>query len=270
VESAPALPSRSADAPVPVPAAVAPETQVAGPSDAPGVPARDDGAITRPFVTARDGAAASVPPSVIPPLTAPDSNAVAEDVSAKQMFSPGVNAGLRYRLIQQLPGNVEADVDPATPFHSGDRVRFSFESNIDGFLYVVQQGSSGRWTVLFPHPEINGGRNAIRRFEQYNVPTDDWFEFDANPGTEQVFVFLSREPLNQLPGFDQPVTKTETVNASVVGALQASIKSRDLVLQKDRGDRVPSTGRTSQATYVVNRAEVGKAVAAVIELIHGR
>jgi hypothetical protein len=183
--------------------------------------------------------------------------------------TPAANAGLRYRLIQQSSAG-EADVDPSTTFRSGDRVRFSFESNIDGYLYVIQQGSSGRWSVLFPHPEINGGRNAIRRFENYQVPSEGWFHFDSNPGTEQVFVLLSREQLTQLPGLDQPVTRMETVGASVVEDLQRSIKSRDLVFEKERGDRAAPGGKANQATYVVNRDELGKAVAASIQLTHGQ
>ncbi len=154
-----------------------------------------------------------------------------------------------------------------TEFRSGDKVRFAFESNIDGHLYVAQLGSSGRWTVLFPNPEINEGRNAIKGFEQYLVPNNGWFGFDETPGIEQVFVFLSREPLAQLPGFNRPVTTLESVRASVVETLQQSIRSRDLVFQKDRSS---SPAKPGIVTYVVNRDEVGKAVTASIQLKHGQ
>jgi len=191
-------------------------------------------------------------------------------VTAKQLFASTtgpVAAGLRYRLIQQMPDGTEVDVDTAKTFHSGDRLKLSFESNIAGYLYVAMQGSSGNWTVLFPSVEINGGRNAVAPLEPYDVPSgNDWFEFDHNVGTEHLFVFLSREPLSQLPGFGRPVTRAETLTASVVQNLQQSIRSRDLVLSKDQS----SGGKPGvrQATYVVNRAEVGKAVTATISLIH--
>jgi hypothetical protein len=167
-----------------------------------------------------------------------------------------------------MPDGTEADVDAGTRFQSGDRVRFAFESNVDGYLYVVQQGSSGRWTVLFPNPRINGGRNVIRRLEPYTVPSDDWFLFDDTPGTEQVFVFLSREALTQLPGFDRPVTRTETLSASVVDELQHSVAPRDLVLEKERAES--ASGQVSQATYVVNKNELGKSVHASVTLTHGQ
>ena len=93
-----------------------------------------------------------------------------------------------------------------------------------------------------------------------------WFQFDENVGTEHLFVFLSRDPLSQLPGFTRPVSKAETLTASVVQELQQSVRSRDLVFTKDKS----SGGKpgVKQATYVVNRAEVGKAVTTTISLIH--
>ena len=51
-------------------------------------------------------------------------------------------------------------------------MKLAFESNIDGYLYVAQQGTSGNWTVLFPNPDINGGRNTIAPLHEYEVPGD--------------------------------------------------------------------------------------------------
>ena len=184
--------------------------------------------------------------------------------------TPGdpVNPGLKYRIVQSRGSNGDVDADPVQTFHSGDRVRFAFASNIDGYLYVVQRGTSGQWTVLFPDPEANGGRNAIRKGEDYFVPNNGWFAFDETPGTEEVFVVLSTQPLDALPGFETPVTRRESVTASVVDGLQRSIQSRDLMFEKDRPAVVD--GRTRQATYVVNRAELANRVAAFIPLQHAR
>ena len=56
------------------------------------------------------------------------------------------------------------------------------------------------------------------------------------------------------------------LRASVVEELQQSIRPRDLILEKDRA--ALAAGKTSQATYVVNKSEVGKAVSASITLTH--
>lgn len=225
-----------------------------------------------PAATVADPAPAKVATTATPETVKPAEPAAvpAAAVTAKELFAKATGspaAGLRYRLIRQLLDGTEVDVDSATTFHSGDKLKLSFESNIAGYLYVAMQGSSGNWAVLFPSAQINGGRNQIAPLEEYDVPSDGgWFQFDQNVGTENLFVFLSREPLSQLPGFTRPVTKAETLTASVVQELQQSVRSRDLVFTKDK----PSGGKPGvrQATYVVNRAEVGKAVTTTISLIH--
>jgi serine/threonine protein kinase len=231
-----------------------------------------------PPVVARNAAvppgqlAANAPTATVGPAS--------RDVSAKKLFygdgkpaAPGAPpvdgaTGLRYRLTQQTAGGGEADADPATAvFKNGDKVRFSFESNIDGYLYVVQEGSSGRWSVLFPSPEINGGRNSIRRAAEYVVPPDGWFEVEGNPGTENIFILLSKEPLSDLPGLSKPVTKQEFLNASAVETMQLSIRSRDLTFARDERPQTQG-GKIIQANYVVNRTEFGKAVSVSIALNH--
>jgi len=263
-----------------VAATVPPSLGVAAPIvETPGAPAAPQPAGVAPGQAAPPTAAA--PPAQLAANTAAAAKpAPVKDTGAKSMFYQDAEAsasgaapsaaptGLRYRLTQAATGGGETDVDPAKAvFKSGDRVRFAFESNIDGYLYVVQEGSSGRWTVLFPSPEINNGRNAIRHSEEYLVPPDGWFAFDANPGTEQVFVFLSKEPMSELPGFDKPVTRRESLNASVVESLQNSIRSRDLTFERDTRPQAQG-GKIIQASYVVNRAELGKAVSVSITLNH--
>ena len=138
------------------------------------------------------------------------------------------------------------------------------EPNIDGFLYVVQEGSSGKWNMLFPSPQINAGTNAVQRGQKISIPSQGWFRFDNSAGTERAFVFLSKEPMNALPGFKEPVTKMESVGQSVVDDLKRSIQSRDLIFEKE-----PVTaGAKRQANFVVNRDELGKFVSATINLIH--
>jgi serine/threonine-protein kinase len=192
--------------------------------------------------------------------------APARELGAREMFSATDAAaapGLRFRLIQAGVNDAPMDVDPAREFLTGDRIRFAFEPNIDGYLYVAQQGSSGNWTVLFPNPQINGGRNAVKRFQEYEVPQGDWFRMDPPAGVERVFVFLSKEPLRTLPGFDRPVQTFERGSATMIAELGSSIQSRDLVFAKDS-----ASSKTPQATYVVNKADVGKAVTASFNLTH--
>ena len=126
---------------------------------------------------------------------------------------------------------------------------------------MVRRIGPGPWKLNAASPY------QIAPLEEYDVPSDGgWFQFDENVGTENLFVFLSREPLSQLPGCTRPVTKADTLTASVVHELQQSVRSRDLVFTKDKSSGGKAGVR--QSTYVVNRAEVGKAVTTTISLIH--
>src|SRR5437762_2841889 len=60
--------------------------------------------------------------------------------------------GLRYTILKMNSDNSTTDVAPDMVFHSGDRIRFSVESNAPGYLYIVNQGSSGNWKPMFPSP----------------------------------------------------------------------------------------------------------------------
>ena len=233
-------------------------------------------AVVRPpeSATVQKTAAAMPGPAVTATETSPAPQPAAAEPDAQQLYiqANGAAPGLRYRLLKIGADGAEVSVDPASAtFMAKDRVRLTFESNVDGYLYVVQQGSSGNWTTLFPHPDINGGRNQIRRTEEYRVPStaDGWFEVDNTPGTDHIFVFLSREPVDQLPGLTPVKQGYASADPAVIDGLKRRIQSRDLIFRKDT-TQTAQGGSTVKATYVVNRTEVGKAVAASFSLVHGQ
>ena len=178
------------------------------------------------------------------------------------------NVGFNYRILRRGSSGEAVEVDPDTVFRTGDRIRFAFEPNIDGFLYVVQQGSSGRWSVLSPHPQSNGGRNDVARFRRVTVPPAGWFRFDDTPGTERVFVYLSREQVSTLPGFDGPVATTTSMDRATMITLTHSVRPRDLVFEKDQGASRASDGAAQAVYYVVNQNAVGGAAWGDFELRH--
>ncbi len=174
-----------------------------------------------------------------------------------------VNAGIRYRVLRRALNGDAVEVAPDTTFASGDRIRFVFEPNVDGFLYVVQRGSTGCWSMLLPHPLIDGGQNAVAGFAEVTIPPAGWFRFDDNPGTEEVFVYLSKEPVDTLPGGARPVVTAQTVEQPTVIELANSVRSRDLVFESE--DAPAGAG---QAAYVVNQDGAGGPVAWTVELHH--
>ena len=169
--------------------------------------------------------------------------------------------GLSFRVLQAGPGNTPVRVDPAKEFKTGDRIRLQFVSIADGYLYVAQQGSSGNWTVLFPNPDINGGRNTVKRLAEITVPENDWFEMSPPAGVEQLFVFLTKEPVTTLPGFERPVKSFEAGSGTMIAELRSSIQPRDLVFKKDPND-------PGASVFIVNKSDLSKSVTASFTLTH--
>jgi hypothetical protein len=78
-------------------------------------------------------------------------------------------------------------VEPGLVFEPGDRLRFRFRANFGGYLYVMNQGTSGQYELLFPRTET-GTDNRIEQDREYRIPASDaWFRVDGPPGHDIVY-----------------------------------------------------------------------------------
>ena len=274
--AAPATPAAARPGPTATPSPAAPATPAAArpassaePPVAPEPDRVEPGAPAAPAASSPEPAAAPVPSAGAKDLyhaatrPGPAATAGGETTPAPMPGEGAVNAGLKYRILRRAPDGEAVEVDADVMFRSGDRIRFAFEPNIDGFLYVIQRGSTGRWSVLLPHPMIDGGRNAVTRFGEVTIPPEGWFRFDENPGSEELFVYLSRNPIDTLPWGGGPVVSAQSVDPPTVIELANSVRSRDLTFEKEDGP-----GRTERAAYVVNQGALGDTVAWTVELQH--
>ena len=110
------------------------------------------------------------------------------------------HVGLRYKILLLDRENDFSEVTDKHLFHSGDRIRIVFETNVDGYLYIYQRGSSGRVLQLFPDKRINEGESRIRRLKQLSIPPrrGGWWSFDETTGEEEVYVILSSKRVDPL------------------------------------------------------------------------
>jgi hypothetical protein len=153
------------------------------------------------------------------------------------------------------------EVDPDTTFRSGDRIRLEVKANTTGYLYVVMQGSSGTWSLLFPSPEVAGGSNRVQSGESRQIPSGDrgQFVFDEHAGAEKVFLVLTRQPE---PDLDKLIYSMSGASASgrtlvaqasvrddVVTRMRDQMATRDLVFEKVDS---AANGKVENAAYVVN------------------
>ena len=183
--------------------------------------------------------------------------------------------GLRYSLLLRGADGTYTETAPDTVFHSGDLLRLSIMSNEPGYLYVIQQGSSGSWSPIFPIPNSGPDANRVEPGSPYQIPGGtNSFEFNQQAGTEKLFVVLSREPISDLdaalqrlkhpssaPSSEsaQPPQRGQILEASnhIPDDLVQRLASRDLVLVSEQKveDAPKASSSGEKAVYVVAKQD---------------
>jgi hypothetical protein len=175
--------------------------------------------------------------------------------------------GLRYAVLKRDSGSNFREVDPETKFRTGDSIRLNVTPSTSGYLYVVQQGASGIWTLLFPRPDVANGSNFVDKGQMLAVPNDRaMWTFDAHAGEEKLFIVLARKPEPDLDkliysiggaggaGSGQKLVAQAAVRDDVVNHLRDQMLSRDLVFETVDENTTDSTGvKAEKAAYVVSR-----------------
>lgn len=109
--------------------------------------------------------------------------------------------GLGYSLYMRDAGGGPVRVDPRREFSAGEAIRIALETNTDGYLYVFHTENGRDPQMLYPHTRLNAGENRVAAHTLQQVPPAlrDWFEFDARPAVERLYVVVSRRPLEGAP-----------------------------------------------------------------------
>ena len=183
--------------------------------------------------------------------------------------------GVRVSLIRVAQNGQSTEVAPDTSFKPGDRVRLNIQVSDAGYLYIINRGSSGTWTPLFPSPELANASNAVVPGTTYTVPPDRNFVVSDPPGEEKLFIILSRKPeldidsltldMSQresgkqeksLPVPRKPLVTTMAANLpSMNDAMVEKMRNayaRDLIIEKV--DEQTPGARKENAVYAVNPA----------------
>jgi len=260
------------------------------------VPAGANPAAPAPPAPAPPSRASSAPPSRAPapspqrpPAPAPRFENQPQEPIPISTREP---LGLRYSILKQVSGGSTTEVDGATVFRSGDRIRLTVATTETAYVYVVMRGSSGKWRVLFPSPEFGKGSNLIPGGVIYPIPAGHWFAFDEQVGEENLFVMVSRTPEKDLDGLiyqlkegAEPPGRNEApvlmaanippVDDAVISRMRQEVFARDLVFEKvdDSAPVAPAASgqpvRPEKAVYIVNKTGANNSrVVADIKLQH--
>ena len=98
--------------------------------------------------------------------------------------------------VYQVRTNGLFPVNSGQLFTSGDRVKVKFQSNFDGYIYVINLTPSGERRLLFPRPLSR--RNSVGAGQTYDIPPSGEFQFDKDPGLEVLQIVMSRSQVSFL------------------------------------------------------------------------
>jgi hypothetical protein len=100
-------------------------------------------------------------------------------------------------VVLKVADGTMVPVDPSTEFKAGDHIKIQFQSNFEGYIYVVNIEPNGKRRLLFPYPEATD--NAVHPDGRYDIPPGTAaIEFDNDKGTEVLQVIMSRDRIPYL------------------------------------------------------------------------
>jgi hypothetical protein len=173
------------------------------------------------------------------------------------------NLGVRYNvLLVDTSSNSSQPVDPSSTFRNSDCLALSIQSNYDGYLYVLDRGSSGKWDVLLPNLALPEESNYIKARTDTRAPAQACFSLDNPPGVEHLYVVLARSP-QDISQLNSAVKASRTAAASngasesqnpaaietQMARLEQGMHSRDLRITKVS---TPVAHEPANAVYVVD------------------
>jgi len=102
-------------------------------------------------------------------------------------------------VLERHEGSAWHVIDPGLVLDQGDEVRFRFRTNFDGYLYVSNHSTSGKYDQLFPREET-GRDNRVAAGQEYRVPaTATAFRIAGPAGHETVYWLVSPVRLGDAP-----------------------------------------------------------------------
>ena len=177
---------------------------------------------------------------------------------------------LKYQVLMRGDGGAAQRVDAVkTEFKVGDQLKLAVTPNQDGFLYIVHHSVDNNNKiidqphVIFPNPEINGGKNGVKKDERYIVPKrcpqfedpeDCWWEITPPSGKDFFTVIFSRDELKDLPSqmtSEDSGKDKDAVAMNIITQLKSTSNTKDIA----RADKIKIDSRNtteSDGTYIQN------------------
>ncbi|HXM49217.1 MAG TPA: protein kinase [Pyrinomonadaceae bacterium] len=129
-------------------------------------------------------------------------------------------------------------------FEKDYRVKLNVSSPQSGYLYVLNEGPASitgpsPLSILFPSTTANKGLSHLAENQRVEIPEQSWFQFDAEKGTEKLWVVFCADAVPELEAVkqfanskDQGLIKDPGLNARVQEFIRAH-SGEKATLEKD-------------------------------------
>jgi hypothetical protein len=182
--------------------------------------------------------------------------------------------------LQRLDRGAWTTVDPGLVLAQKDRVRFRVQTNFEGYLYVMNYSTSGKYEQLFPREETGQG-NQISPGRDYMVPaTQSAFRIAGPPGHEIVYWLVSPVKIDgggrptfapmPLPGQSTPHEMTPRCDDEIFHARGECVDSSAGLRGVPNGETLPKnladTGAATPRDLLFMRRQNTAVVSSVVPL----
>jgi serine/threonine protein kinase len=130
-------------------------------------------------------------------------------------------------------------------FEKDYKVKLNVTSRQTGHLYILNEGPSARdgslsFVVLFPSTTANNGSSYVAQNQSVEIPQQSWFQFDAEQGTEKLWLVFSVESLPEMEAVrkfanpqDQGVIKDADLQSKVQQFLRTHADTKPTTEKSD-------------------------------------
>jgi hypothetical protein len=155
-------------------------------------------------------------------------------------------------VLERLDRDTWRTIDPGLVLAQGDRVRFKFRTNFDGYLYVMNQSTSGNYEQLFPTDQA-GQDNRISASKEYQVPaTSAAFRIAGPAGHEVVYWLVTPGRLNEgAPRYQPPPARKAPPAALIPRCDDTILKSRGDCVDPTAGPKLVPRGETMPQNFTL-------------------
>jgi hypothetical protein len=173
----------------------------------------------------------------------------AQDKSAPKVRSRGIEIEDNYNkgradgmrvLLKKIENGQPVAASPNQIFHTGDRIQLEFESNFDGYVYVVNVSPSGRMCVLYPYADERN--NLVRARQPFSIPSLRQLVFNSEVGDEVLQVYMGRQPI---PLFDQALKMSAEEQTKACLSETAASAAAELSSSPSKKPALPPTAGIS-------------------------